>query len=174
MRPHDTPANRNRQKVLLRFLPFKMSSASKMAAFFLSRPQPHPLLAAGAGVPAPPVAEQEPYASYSEEDRERIQRCPRHRITKGSHGGVLGYSPNTFGDYPWSVPMCCMDCPLAEPITFTPRLGAGAGEPWPEADNEPSYELICQPAFANGPPPGWYNPACICSRCRAAKAAEAK
>ncbi len=172
---------RKRTKVLLRFLPFKMSSEYNIAQHSIARTaDPVPRIAAGAGLPGPAAPTYDPFAdAYTAAERERIQRCPRHRIVKGPYGGALGYSPNTFGDYHWSVPACCDDCPFAEPKTAAPpaeefRLADGAGEEDPDPAPAGPYELFCQPAFANGPPPGWYDPACTCGRCRAAKSAETK
>ena len=152
-----------------------MSSAYNIAQYSIARTaDPVPLIAAGAGLPGPASPTYDTFAdAYTAAERERIQRCPRHRRVAGPYGGVLCYSPNTFGDYHWSAPACSDDCLFAEPKP----TAAGAGEEDPDPAPAPPadcYELTCQPAFANGVPPGWYNPACPCSRCHAAMAAEAK
>lgn len=183
---HATTQANARKSFCDSFLPFKMSSEYNIAQHSIARTaDPVPRIAAGAGLPGPAAPTYDPFAdAYAAAERERIQRCPRHRRVEGPHGGALGYSPNTFGDYHWSVPACSDDCPWAEPKPAAAGAGAppaemfrladGAGMEDPDPAPAGRYELTCQPAFANGPPPGWYNPACPCSRCRAAAPAETK
>jgi hypothetical protein len=117
------------------------------------------LLSSGAGLPDTTMDYQEPYAGYSAEDRAKIMACARHSYSKSPFGGYLAASPNTFGDYHWSVGSCSADCPVRKPepepeIYSIGRSALGAGGEAAEPKKPEGHAAVCGCIWCN-PDDSW-------------------